>query len=64
MIMVGKVFILFIWTFWVIATGSVADGSDNISEYNPTYSTTYDRESKGAISFVELTMNSLVFLKK
>ena len=48
--MVGKVFILFIWTFWVIATGSVADGSDNISEYNPTYSTTYDRVmSRGSL---------------
>ena len=46
MIMVGKVFIAFIWTFWMIATGSVAEGQNVSPEYVPTYSTTYDRVVK------------------
>ena len=47
MIMTGKVFLAFIWTFWLIASGSIADGitlgGKKVTEYNPTYSTTYDR---------------------
>jgi len=47
MILAGKVFIAFIWTFWLIASGSIADGitlgGKKVTEYNPTYSTTYDR---------------------
>ena len=46
MIMVGKVFILFIWTFWMIATGSVAEGQNVSPEYIPTYGSTYDRVIK------------------
>ena len=55
MIMVGKVFIVLIWTFWVLISGSVAEGKpsdqNNISElikkeYNPTYSSTFDRVKK------------------
>ena len=48
MIMVGKVFVALIWTFWLIATGSVAEGTDNLTlaEYNPSYSSTYDRVIK------------------
>ena len=47
MILAGKVFLAFIWTFWLIASGSIADGitlgGKKVTEYNPTYSTTYDR---------------------
>ena len=46
MIMVGKVFIAFIWTFWMIATGSVAEGQNVSPEYVPTYGSTYDRVIK------------------
>ena len=46
MIMVGKVFIALIWTFWVLATGSVADGQNVSLDYTPTYSSTYDRVIK------------------
>ena len=46
MIMVGKVFIAFIWTFWMIATGSVAEGQNVSPEYIPTYGSTYDRVIK------------------
>ena len=46
MIPAGKLFVALIWTFWLLASGSVADGSDNITlvEYNPTYGTTFNRE--------------------
>ena len=52
MIPVGKLFIALIWTFWVLASGSVADGSPHDStavdekkkqEYNPTYGITFKR---------------------
>jgi len=45
MIMVGKALVALIWTFWIIASGSVAEGTDNLTlaEYSPTYSTTFDR---------------------
>ncbi len=45
MIMVGKVLIALAWSFWLIASGSVAEGTDNLTlaEYSPTYSTTFDR---------------------
>ena len=45
MIMVGKALVALIWTFWIIAAGSVAEGTDNLTlaEYSPTYSTTFDR---------------------
>ena len=46
MIMVGKVFIALIWTFWLFASGSVADGQNVSPEYIPTYSSTYDRVIK------------------
>ena len=46
MIMVGKVFIAFIWTFWMIVTGSVAEGQNVSPEYIPTYGSTYDRVIK------------------
>ena len=48
MIMVGKVLVALAWTFWLIATGSVAEGTDNLTlaEYNPSYSSTYDRVIK------------------
>ena len=43
MIMVGKVLVALIWSFWLFASGSVAHGLDNVTEYNPTYSSTFDR---------------------
>ena len=43
MIMMSKVLLALIWSFWLIASGSVAEGTDNVTLYNPTYSTTYDR---------------------
>ena len=50
MILAGKVFLAFIWTFWVIASGSFADGitlgEKKVTEYNPTYGSTYDRVVK------------------
>ena len=46
MILAGKVFLAFIWTFWVIASGSFADGTDNVTIYNPSYGSTYDRVVK------------------
>ena len=46
MIMTGKVFLAFIWTFWLIASGSVVEGTDNVTIYNPTYGSTYDRVVK------------------
>ena len=46
MIMVGKVFIALIWTFWVLASGSVARGQNVSLDYTPTYSSTYDRVIK------------------
>ena len=44
--MTGKVFLAFIWTFWLIASGSVVEGTDNVTIYNPTYGSTYDRVVK------------------
>ena len=46
MIMTGKIFLAFIWTFWLIASGSVVEGTDNVTIYNPTYGSTYDRVVK------------------
>ena len=46
MIMTGKVFLAFIWTFWLIASGSIAEGTDNVTIYNPSYGSTYDRVVK------------------
>ena len=46
MIMTGKVFLAFIWTFWLIASGSIVEGTDNVTIYNPTYGSTYDRVVK------------------
>ena len=43
MIMIGKVAIALVWSFWLIASGSTADGQNISPEYKPTYSTTYDR---------------------
>ena len=43
MIMIGKVAIALVWSFWLIASGSIADGQNISPEYKPTYSTTYDR---------------------
>jgi len=55
MIMVGKVVVSLIWIFWIIVIDSTAEGQEtNVrpheqieeipkSEYNPTYSSTYDR---------------------
>ena len=54
MIMFGKAIISLIWVFWVIVIDSTAEGQEtNVrpheqiveeikSEYNPTYSSTYD----------------------
>ena len=41
--MIGKVVLALIWSFWLIASGSIAHGQNVSPEYNPTYSTTYDR---------------------
>ena len=46
MIMFGKLFAALIWTFWIITIGSTAEGTDNLTLYNPTYSTTFDRVMK------------------
>ena len=46
MILTGKIFLAFIWTFWLIASGSIAEGTDNVTIYNPTYGSTYDRVVK------------------
>ena len=52
MIMIGKVIVSLIWVFWVIVVDSTAEGNpaDKVivpeeikEEYNPTYSSTYDR---------------------
>ena len=43
MIMVGKVFIALIWIFWVIVIDSTAEGQNVSPEYNPTYSSTFNR---------------------
>ena len=45
MIIAGKLILSLVWVFWVMAL-SVADGADNVTEYNPTYGTTYDRVVK------------------
>ena len=54
-ILSGKVIIALVWTFWLISSGSVADGNpaDQAGfvkivkpDYGPTYSTTYDRVIK------------------
>ena len=50
MIMFGKLFAALIWAYWLLASGSVAHGQQelgNVSvDYNPSYSTTYDRVVK------------------
>ena len=46
MIMFGKVFAALIWAFWLIAVGSSAEGQNVNVDYNPSYSTTYDRVIK------------------
>ena len=52
MIMFGKLFAALIWTFWLISSGSFAEGNpsdrepipeETKQEYNPTYGSTYDR---------------------
>ena len=48
MIMVGKIIAALIWAFWMMAM-STAEGqplTDNVTEYNPTYSSTFDRVKK------------------
>ena len=46
MILTGKIFLAFVWTFWLIASGSIAEGTDNVTIYNPSYGSTYDRVVK------------------
>ena len=55
MIMVGKVIASLIWVFWIFAIDSTAEGNPSDStesvvvikeEYNPTYSSTFDRVKK------------------
>ena len=46
MILTGKIFLAFIWTFWLIASGSIVEGTDNVTIYNPSYGSTYDRVVK------------------
>ena len=58
MIVVSKLVIALVWVFWLISSGSVADGNpaDQAgfgksgiklkTEYTPTYSSTYDRVKK------------------
>ena len=50
MIMFGKLFAALIWAYWLLASGSVAHGQQelgNVSvDYNPSYSTTYDKVVK------------------
>jgi len=46
MIMVGKIIASLIWVFWILVIDSTAGGqplTDNETEYNPTYSSTFDR---------------------
>jgi len=48
MIMLGKIIAALIWAFWMMAM-STAEGqplADNETEYNPTYSSTFDRVKK------------------
>ena len=55
MIMVGKIIVSIIWVFWMMAMSSV-EGQDPMkerlgvgvpkSEYNPTYSSTFERVKK------------------
>ena len=46
MILTGKIFLAFVWTFWLIASGSIAEGTDNVTIYSPSYGSTYDRVVK------------------
>ena len=41
--MIGKIILSLIWSFWLISSGSIAYGQNVSPEYNPTYSSTYDR---------------------
>jgi len=47
MIMFGKMFAALIWAYWLLASGSVAHGQQELGnvtvDYNPSYSTTFDR---------------------
>jgi len=58
MIMVGKVIVSLIWVFWIFVIDSTAEGNPSdpgvvvsepitlSEEYNPTYSSTFDRVNK------------------
>ena len=46
MILTGKIFLAFIWKLWLIVSGSVVEGTDNVTIYNPSYGSTYDRVVK------------------
>ena len=43
MIMVGKLVVSLIWVFWIFVIDSTAEGQNVSVDYNPSYSTTYDR---------------------
>ena len=43
MILVGKVIVSLIWVFWIFVIDSTAEGQNVSVDYNPSYSTTYDR---------------------
>ena len=46
MILTGKIFLAFMWRFWMLASGSIVEGTDNVTIYNPSYGSTYDRVVK------------------
>jgi len=49
MILVGKAIICLVWIFWIVIVDNSVIGQDNNStelEYNPTYSSTFDRVIK------------------
>ncbi|SVD80088.1 uncharacterized protein METZ01_LOCUS432942, partial [marine metagenome] len=41
--MVGKLVVSLIWVFWIFVIDSTAEGQNVSVDYNPSYSTTYDR---------------------
>jgi len=43
MILVGKVIVSLIWVFWIFVIDSTAEGQNVSVDYNPTYSSTFDR---------------------
>ena len=46
MIMFGKVIVSLVWVVWIVIVGSTAEGQNVSVDYNPSYSTTYDRVIK------------------